>query len=59
MKKCYAVVFMNYYPLEVDSLWETREEAEAHIGTLTLVIGIFARWKFSTIKVVTRISTRS
>lgn len=35
MKKCYAVVFMNYYPLEVDSLWETREEAEAHIGTLT------------------------
>ena len=32
---CYAVVFMNYYPLEVDSLWETREGAEAHIGTLT------------------------
>ena len=32
---CYAVVFMNYYPLEVDSLWETREGAEAHIETLT------------------------
>ena len=35
MKKCYAVVFMNYYPLEVDSLWEAREGAEAHIQELT------------------------
>ncbi len=35
MKKCYAVVFMNYYPLEVDSLWETREGAQTHILGLT------------------------
>ena len=34
-KKCYAVVFMNYYPLEVDSLWETRVGAENHIQELT------------------------
>lgn len=33
--KCYAVVFMNYYPLEVDSLWETREGAQSHIQELT------------------------
>jgi hypothetical protein len=29
--KCYAVVFMNYFPLEVDSLWKTREAAEKYI----------------------------
>lgn len=34
-QKCYAVVFMNYYPLEVDSLWKTREGAEKHIQGLT------------------------
>jgi len=33
--KCYAVVFMNYYPLEVDSLWKTREGAKSHIQELT------------------------
>lgn len=34
-QKCYAVVFMNYYPLEVDSLWKTRESAKKHIQELT------------------------
>jgi len=34
-KKCYAVVFMNYHPLEVDSLWETRDDAQKHILGLT------------------------
>jgi hypothetical protein len=33
--KCYAVVFMNYYPLEVDSLWETRAGAQGRIQELT------------------------
>lgn len=33
--KCYAVVFMNYYPLEIDSLWKTREGAKKHIQELT------------------------
>ena len=35
MEKCYAVVFMNYHPLEVDSLWETREGAQTYIRELT------------------------
>jgi hypothetical protein len=35
MIKCYAVVFMNYRPLEVDSLWETKEAAQEHIQQLT------------------------
>ena len=34
-QKCYAVVFMNYHPLEVDSLWKTREGAKKHIQELT------------------------
>jgi len=34
-QKCYAVVFMNYYPLEVDSLWKTREGAKKRIQELT------------------------
>jgi hypothetical protein len=33
--KCYAVVFMNYYPLEVDSLWKTRDGANTRIRELT------------------------
>jgi hypothetical protein len=27
MNKVYAVVFSNYFPLEVDSLWEHEEDA--------------------------------
>lgn len=34
-QKCYAVVFMNYHPLKVDSLWKTREGAKTHIQGLT------------------------
>ena len=41
-QKCYAVVFINYHPfevdshpLEVDSLWKTREGAKTHIQELT------------------------
>lgn len=26
----YAVVFSNYYPLQVDSLWWGRDDAESH-----------------------------
>lgn len=33
--KCYVVVFMNDHPLEVDSLWETREGAKSRIQELT------------------------
>ena len=32
----YAVVFMNYHPLEVDSLWSTREGAQVRIKELTV-----------------------
>jgi len=38
--KCYAVVFMNYYPLEVDSLWDTRKGAEKRIEELTKDWGV-------------------
>jgi hypothetical protein len=33
--KCYAVVFMDYRPLAVDSLWQTRKGAETRIMELT------------------------
>ena len=32
--KCFAVVYSNYYPREIDSIWSTLEEAEACACTL-------------------------
>lgn len=32
--KVYAVVFSNYEPAEVESLWETMEDAEARASAL-------------------------
>lgn len=34
MITCFAVIYANYYPVEVDSLWSTREKAEARAREL-------------------------
>jgi hypothetical protein len=34
LRRCFAVVYSNYEPLEVDSLWDTEEKAESQVKYL-------------------------
>ena len=35
MTKCFAIVYSNYFPREIDSLWSTKEKAELRLKELS------------------------
>lgn len=35
LTKCFAVIYSNYEPIEVDSLWKDKKDAEARLAELS------------------------